>query len=68
MKKEYSTPIVEKIAFNYRDQVVAASGTTPPAEQGGSSIPVEGYNSSACEIYDGLRQLLEQIYICNWFG
>ena len=31
MKKLYETPTVEKIIFNYRDQVVAASGddTTP---------------------------------------
>ena len=31
MKKSYETPTVEKIAFQYRDQVVAASGdaTTP---------------------------------------
>ena len=31
MKKLYETPMVEKITFNYRDQVVAASGdaTTP---------------------------------------
>lgn len=26
MKKNYETPSVEKIKFNYRDQVVAASG------------------------------------------
>ena len=26
MKKTYETPSVEKISFNYRDQVVAASG------------------------------------------
>ena len=26
MKKSYETPTVEKIAFRYRDQVVAASG------------------------------------------
>ena len=26
MKKSYETPSVEKIKFNYRDQVVAASG------------------------------------------
>lgn len=26
MKKVYETPAVEKIAFQYRDQVVAASG------------------------------------------
>ena len=27
MKKLYETPTVEKIAFRYRDQVVAASGS-----------------------------------------
>lgn len=26
MKKNYETPCVKKIEFNYRDQVVAASG------------------------------------------
>lgn len=26
MKKAYESPVAEKIAFNYRDQVVAASG------------------------------------------
>lgn len=26
MKKNYETPCVEKVAFQYRDQVVAASG------------------------------------------
>lgn len=26
MKKTYETPCADKIAFNYRDQVVAASG------------------------------------------
>lgn len=30
MKKRYETPTVEKIRFNYRDQVVAASGTSVP--------------------------------------
>ena len=38
MKKSYETPSVEKIKFNYRDQVVAASGDLnaqiPPAEPG----------------------------------
>lgn len=28
MKKTYETPCADKIAFNYRDQVVAASGET----------------------------------------
>lgn len=29
MKKTYEAPTATKIAFNYRDQVVAASGGTP---------------------------------------
>lgn len=33
MKKAYEAPMVEKIAFNYRDQVVAASGA-PSGLQG----------------------------------
>ncbi len=32
MKKEYTTPVIEKIAFDYRDQVVVASN----AGSGGS--------------------------------
>lgn len=26
MKKNYETPVVDKISFNYKEQVVAASG------------------------------------------
>ena len=29
MKKTYETPTVEKLQFQYRDQVVAASGDIP---------------------------------------
>lgn len=29
MKKKYETPIVSKISFNYKEQVVAASGNIP---------------------------------------
>lgn len=28
MKKEYTTPEVEKVEFNYREQVVASSSTS----------------------------------------
>lgn len=42
MKKEYMTPTMEKITFNYRDQVVVASGGTSTAsEDGGSRYPWE---------------------------
>jgi len=32
MKKNYETPTVEKIAFQYRDQVVATSGGNTACE------------------------------------
>ena len=34
MKKYYETPSAEKIAFNYRDQVVAASGANGDTNSG----------------------------------
>ena len=39
MKKIYETPTVEKIRYNYRDQVVAASA-------GGSDDSSSGYNNN----------------------
>lgn len=33
MKKTYETPSVEKIQFQYRDQVVAASGEIPKGSE-----------------------------------
>ena len=29
MKRVYETPVVEKLAFQYREQIVARSGETP---------------------------------------
>ena len=46
MKKSYETPSVEKIKFNYRDQVVAASGAGAVTGSG----DVSGYND---ELWDG---------------
>lgn len=45
MKKHYETPTVEKIQFNYREQVVAASGTSVPGPD--SQRPVF---SDACDV------------------
>lgn len=33
MKKTYEAPSIEKIAFQYRDQVVAASGHQPNCKE-----------------------------------
>ncbi|MBR5547916.1 MAG: hypothetical protein IKU70_13190 [Clostridia bacterium] len=58
MKKAYETPSVEKIAFNYRDQVVAASGDPIASGNNGSTQEdwgdvlgriVEGLGSSLCK-------------------
>ena len=45
MKKSYETPMVEKIRFNYRDQVVAASGQTDPVE---TTQRINGWGNTAC--------------------
>lgn len=51
MKKHYETPSVEKIAFRYRDQVVAASS----GGSDGSSAPGFGEwtneNTQDCDLY-----------------
>lgn len=52
MKKAYEAPSVEKIAFNYRDQVVAASGN--PAGLGDDS-PTRGEQIIG-RILEGLGQ------------
>lgn len=44
MKKFYETPSAEKINFNYREQVVAASGT--PGDE-----PEHTVYSGACDIW-----------------
>ncbi len=36
MKREYNRPTVEKLVFNYRDQVVAASGISGHGMDGSS--------------------------------
>ena len=51
MKKNYTSPTIEKIAFRYRDQVVAASGDTP-----GTTPEVGQWNdepsiSGSCSLY-----------------
>ena len=47
MKKQYETPSVDKINFNYRDQVVAASGDIPGEVPGGVSGGNNGGNGDS---------------------
>lgn len=46
MKKFYEPPSAEKISFNYREQVVAASGTSGD----GNQEPVRTIFSDGCNI------------------
>lgn len=56
MKKFYETPSVEKIAFRYRDQVVAASGVAAMSEEDTGT----NYNSEYGTCFTG-EELLNDI-------
>lgn len=67
MKKEYSTPIAEKIAFNYRDQVVAASGVN--AGTGGQQKEQVLASSDFCRfVEEAVDSILGEDYVCNWLS
>lgn len=44
MKKHYETPSAEKIRFDYREQVVAASGTNVPGPDSPRTVFSDGCN------------------------
>ena len=52
MKKVYETPSVEKVAFQYRNQVVATSvpSTVCDQKQNWSGFDYEGGNGGACHM------------------
>ena len=63
MKKSYETPSVEKIAFRYRDQVVAASGEQSLTEEFKPQIGrLNNESWGACKLY--LAEAIN-ISICN---
>ena len=59
MKKNYTTPTIEKIAFRYRDQVVAASGDgtgnggagVVPSNPGFGQVTNETWGQNGCQWY-----------------
>lgn len=58
MKKAYETPMIDKIAFRYRDQVVAASGDPSALSDNSPSMGeqiisqiLEGLGQSWCSGY-----------------
>ena len=64
MKKSYETPSVEKIKFNYRDQVVAASGGDEVVE---TTQRVNGWGETACTIGEGFERVLNALFgDCDW--
>ncbi len=69
MKKLYTTPSVEKIAFRYRDQVVAASGTDAQGEVGSTSSEWTG--GRGCGLVDVIVKVVEtpgDWRLCNIFA
>lgn len=67
MKKEYSTPIAEKIAFNYRDQVVAASGES--AGTGGQQKEPVLASSDFCRfVEEAVDRVFGEGYVCSWLS
>lgn len=55
MKKNYASPTIEKLAFRYRDQVVAASGA-----------PIPG--GSTCTVPDTNVLEIGQLDVCGYIG
>ena len=55
MKKTYEAPTVDKIAFNYRDQVVAASAGGEGGNQSSNptigSMTSESWGQNGCKWY-----------------
>ena len=55
MKKTYETPTVDKIAFNYRDQAVAASAGGEGGNQSSNptlgSMTSESWGQNGCKWY-----------------
>lgn len=63
MKKIYETPSVEKIKFNYRDQVVAASGDQENVTgSNGSQMILVTCGSGTDEFLEGAIDFR----VCDW--
>ena len=69
MKKIYEAPSVEKIAFNYRDQVVAASGEQSSGTNTGSNV-FESNEFGNCYDLGDVGQYLLNSWIgdCAWIN
>ncbi len=67
MKKYYTTPTIEKIAFRYRDQVVAASGVASQGEVNGSELSALNVTCGGRvdEIIDKLTEGALDFIICR---
>lgn len=63
MKKTYETPCADKIAFNYRDQVVAASGDD--ISGGGGTGDNRTVFSSGCDVQN---MVVLGYDFCGWIN
>ena len=69
MKKIYQAPAVEKIKFNYRDQVVAASGIEGQSETGTGNIFQSSEFGGCYDLGDVGQYLLESwLGGCDWIN
>lgn len=59
MKKSYETPSVEKIKFNYRDQVVAASGD---AVTGNTTQRINGWGDTVCGVGEVIGGVVGRLF------
>lgn len=57
MKKSYETPSIEVVKFQYRDQVVAASGKIPEGRCYGDWVGMGEANSGNCHTEVIVRDL-----------
>lgn len=64
MKKLYETPSAEKIAFRYRDQVVAASGDVSDPQSNGSSSTIGNGKLEWSDVEEIWGRLAQPIGLC----
>ena len=65
MKMKYETPSAEKISFNYRDQVVAASGDNGGSGNTGGNGTTDRTSGDFCGYADYVTEALGW-FICDY--
>ena len=63
MKREYNRPTIEKIAFDYRNQVVAASGGEDVLLEDPSNPYYDAFMKYGQMIFDSFKEFLKSLGI-----